>query len=66
MRKHSDYFYKFYDTQNENNIDKIISERFNEYGYNFDSNRKRSINYDELVCKTDYKNVKNSFQTKER
>ena len=66
MRKHIDYFYKCYDRQNENNIDKIVNERFNEYGYNFDTNSKRTINYDELARKTDYKNVKNSFQTKER
>ena len=66
MRKHIDYFYKCYDRQNENNIDKIVNERFNEYGYNFDTNRKRNIDYDELARKTDYKNVKNSFQTKER
>lgn len=66
MRKHIDYHYKCYDKQNENNIDKIVNERFNEYGYNFDSNSQRWINYDELARKTDYKNVKNSFHTKER
>ncbi len=66
MRKHIDYYYKCYDRQNESTIDKIVSERFNEYGYNFDSNSKRIINYDELARKTDYKNVKNSLGNKER
>lgn len=66
MRKHIDYYYKCYDKQNENNLDRIANERFNEYGYNFDGNSKRNINYDELARKTDYKNVKNSFQSKER
>lgn len=66
MRKHIDYHYKCYDRQNESNIDKIINERFNEYGYNFDTNYNRVINYDNLACKTDYLNVKKSFQTKER
>ncbi len=66
MRKHIDYFYKCYDKMNENEIERTCNERFNEYGYNFDTNRKRVINYDELARKTDYKNVKNSFNNKER
>ncbi len=66
MRKNINYFYKCYDKQNENGIDRIVNERFNEYGYNLDSNKKRIIDYDELARKTDYKNVKKSFQIKER
>ena len=66
MRKHIDYHYKCYDKQNVSNMDRIVNERFNEYGYNFDTNSKRCINYDDLARKTDYKNVKNSFQMKER
>ncbi len=66
MRKHIDYYYKCYDRQNESNIDKIVNERFNEYGYNFDTNSKRIIQHDELSRKTDYKNVKNSLNMKER
>lgn len=66
MRKHIDYCYKCYDKMNENAIEQTINERFNEYGYNFDTNRKRVINYDELARKTDYKNVKRSFNSKER
>lgn len=66
MRKHIDYHYKCYDRQNESNINRIVNERFNEYGYNFDTNNKRIIHYDELICKTDYKNVKNTLVNKER
>ena len=66
MRKHISDYYKSYDGKYENNVDKIIREQFNEYGYNFDSNQKREIDYDALVSKTDYKNVKNSLVAKER
>lgn len=55
MRKHIDYYYKCYDKQNENNMDRIINERFNEYGYNFDSNSKRIIDYDAMLQKKSYK-----------
>ena len=66
MRKHIMDYYKSYDGKYENGIEKIIREQFNEYGYNFDTNRKREIDYDALVTKTDYKNVKNALETKER
>ena len=66
MRKHIMDYYKSYDGKYENNIEKIIKEKFNEYGYNFDTNRRREINYDTLASKTDYKNVKNSIVAKER
>lgn len=55
MRKHIDYYYKCYDKQNETNMDRIINERFNEYGYNFDSNSKRIIDYDAMLQKKNYK-----------
>ncbi len=61
MRKHIDYYYKCFDKQNENAIDKINNERFNEYGYNFDGNKRRVIDYDALVTKTDYQNNKATF-----
>lgn len=65
MRKHIDYYYKCFDKKNENAIDKIINERFNEYGYNFDSNRKRAIDYDALVKRTNT-NAKEILNTKEK
>ncbi len=64
MRKHIDYYYKCYDKQNENGIDKICNERFNEYGYNFDSNSKKTINYDEIAKKTNYQNSRQYFEKK--
>lgn len=54
MRKHIEYYYKCYDKQNESNMDRIINEKFNEYGYNFDSNSKRIIDYDALLKKKNY------------
>ncbi len=66
MRKHIEDYYKSYDGKYENGMEKIIREQFNEYGYNFDSNQKRVIDYDALASKTDYKNVKKSLEAKER
>ena len=54
MRKHIDYHYKCYDKQNETNMDKMIYESFNEYGYNFESNSKKNIDYDDLIAKKHY------------
>jgi len=58
MRKHIDYFYKCYDKQDRDGIDSIINERFNEYGYNFDSNSKKNVDYDEEAKRTNYNNCK--------
>ena len=55
MRKHIDYFYKCFDKQSQDGVDRIMNERFNEYGYNFDSNRKKMIDTDAMVSKTNYK-----------
>jgi hypothetical protein len=59
MRKHIDYYYKCYDKKYDSELEKNCYERFNEYGYNFDTNSKRIINYDD-VCKTNYQNIKKS------
>jgi hypothetical protein len=56
MRKHIDYYYKCFDKKYESEYEKNLYERFNEYGYNFYSNNRRNINYDELSKKTNYKN----------
>ncbi len=58
MRKHIDYFYKCYDKKDTNEMERIVNERFNEYGYNFDSNSKKNIDYDALASKTNYTNCK--------
>ena len=54
MRKHIDYYYKCYDRQNESNIDKIVNERFNEYGYNFDTNSSFTVKITCLQFTKDY------------
>lgn len=64
MRKHIDYFYKCYDRQYSNEIEKCCCERFNEYGYNFDTNKRRFINYDDLNKKTDYQHHNQVFKKK--
>lgn len=62
MRKHVDYYYKCYDKKYTSEIEKNCRECFNEYGYNFDTNSKRDIKSDELVCRTDYKNLNKNLQ----
>jgi negative regulator of genetic competence, sporulation and motility len=61
MRRHINYYYKCYDKKYESDLEKNTIERFNEYGYNFDCSNRRIINYDEVVCKTNYKNLNKNF-----
>ena len=58
MRKHIDYFYKCYDKVYSSEVDRICNESFNEYGYNFETNKRREFNYDELIKKTNYNQSK--------
>ena len=53
MRKHIDYFYKCFDREDVG-IDRIMNERFNEYGYNFDSTSKKIVDHEEMTRKTNY------------
>ncbi len=55
MRKHIDYFYKCFDKESDNEVDRIVTEKFNDYGYNFDTNRRKVIN-EENMKKVCYKN----------
>ncbi len=55
MRKHIDYYYKCFDKESDNEVDRIVNERFNDYGYNFDTNRRKVIN-EENMKKICYKN----------
>ncbi len=64
MRKHIDYFYKSYDGMYLNELEKINNEAFNEYGYNFDSNRQRIIDIEKQVSRTNYNNCKKKLQEK--
>lgn len=52
MRKHIDLYYKCYDGNNLNEMERKINECFNEYGYNFESNRKRHISLDDMASKS--------------
>ncbi len=64
MRKHIDYFYKCYDKMYLNDLEKINNETLNEYGYNFDSNKRRIINEEEQTFRTNYNNCKKKLQEK--
>ncbi len=55
MRKHIDYYYKCFDKESDNEVDRIVNERFNDYGYNFDTNRRKVVN-EENMKKICYKN----------
>lgn len=66
MRKHVDYFYKCYDKINDSELDRICNECFNEYGYNFDSNKRRVMDYDEVAKKTNYNACKNKGKEKRK
>lgn len=58
MQKRLDYYYKSYDIENENLWEKKNFEYLNEYGYNFDSNKKRVVDYEKNCKKVLYSDVK--------
>ena len=64
MRKHIDYFYKCYDRIYSNELERINNECFNDYGYNFDSNKNRKFDPDENVRKTNYNKCKSKLKDK--
>lgn len=66
MRRHIDYFYKCYDKTNSSEVDRICNEYFNDYGYNFDSNKRREINPDECARKTNYNKCHSKLKDKEK
>lgn len=52
MRRRScDYFYKTCDIEKMSSLDKKRYEYINEYGYNFDSSKKRIINEEMKVTR---------------
>lgn len=57
MRKHIDYYYKCFDKENDSEIEQMRTEKFNEYGYNFDTNKRRVKR--EEIQKLKYKNCLN-------
>lgn len=52
MRKHIELYYKTFDQNNLSEMDRKIYECFNDYGYNFESTRKRTISLDSIASKS--------------
>lgn len=63
MRKNFLYYYKTYDNDYDSELEKINREAFNEYGYNFDSNRRKTIS-DSKMSRTIHKRVIKSKKNK--
>lgn len=59
MGRSTDYYYKGYDITNKNHLEKILMELQNPYGYNFESNSKRIVDRDLIVCRTNQDMIKN-------
>jgi len=58
MQKHIDYFYKSYDIDNVNSLEKKNFEVMNEYGYNYEVNNKRVVDYEKKCSRVLYSDVK--------
>ena len=58
MQKRLDYYYKGFDIDSSSAWEKRNFEIMNEYGYNFDSNKKRVIDYDKKCSSVLYSDVK--------
>ena len=52
MRKHVELYYKSFDQNNLSEIDRKINECFNDYGFNFESTKKRTTSLDTICCKS--------------
>ena len=55
------YYYKGYDITNTNRLEKYMMEYQNPYGYNLESSRRRIVDYDKKVTKTNQDTIKNSI-----
>jgi len=58
MEKRLDYYYKSFDIDSNSIWEKKNYDCMNEYGYNFDSNKKRVIDYEKNCRKVLYSDVK--------
>lgn len=58
MQKRLDYYYKSYDIDNNNSLEKKNFETMNEYGYNFELNNKRVIDYEKKCSRVMYSDIK--------
>ncbi len=59
MDKNINYYYKGYDITNKNRLEFLQHGIDNPYGYNFESNERRNINYDYNATHTNQNGVKN-------
>lgn len=59
MARNIDYFYKGYDITNKNKMERVLMEWQNPYGYNFDTNNRRVIDYNFLATRTNQNMIKN-------
>ena len=55
----TNYYYKGYDVDNNNRLERLKMEYSNPYEYNLDSNERRVKNHDKLVTYTNQNYVKN-------
>lgn len=59
MARNIDYFYKGYDITNKNKMERVLMEWQNPYGYNFEANNRRIIDYNFLATRTNQNMIKN-------
>ncbi len=58
MQRRLDYVYKSYDIESDSAWEKRNFECMNEYGYNFDSNKRRVVDYEKKCKRVLYSDVK--------
>ena len=58
MFRTNNYYYKGYDVDNQNRLERLAMEFNNPYGYNLESNLRRVIDYDKVVTKTNQDLIK--------
>ena len=58
MQKRLEYFYKSYDIDGTNPMEKKSFEIMNEYGYNFEANNKRTVDYEKKCRRLLYTDIK--------
>lgn len=59
MARNTDYYYKGYDITNKNRMEKMTMEFQNPYGYNFEANTRRVIDFEMSMHRTNQDRVKN-------
>ena len=58
MFNSSNYYYKGYDIDNVNCLEKLAMEYNNPYGYNLESNLRRVVDYENKFKKTNQDKIK--------